>query len=199
MLEDLVRLFEWKFGLVSVFSYLLECSDLARGLLHVVHIQTTIVDQLALGTTVSDLRYADVAAVLVLEEHDGGPVVGLVLGERTRRALGGLGVVNLGVHGNVESITTDDLVKMGSVLHAGVHEGISSLNNELRAGESQHLRCETLGGGILREERGGSDVGQLHHLVDENGLILDEDVEGSVFFTTREKKECDKRRLKARQ
>jgi hypothetical protein len=59
----------------------------------------------------------------VLEVHDGGPVVRLVLLELAGRASSGLGEVGVGVHGDVESITTNDLVDVGGHT-AGVDQAI---------------------------------------------------------------------------
>ena len=102
-----------------------------------------------------------VAAVRVLEEHDGRPVVGHILGEAARRAGGGAGhVVRLRVHGGVEGVASDDLVQMGRVEHAGVDQGVGTLDDQLRAGESEHVE---LSGGVGREERGASEGGPLLH------------------------------------
>jgi hypothetical protein len=141
--------------------YLLEGRDLAAG--DVVDIKTAIVDELALGASVSGLGNADVAAVLVLEEHDGGPVVGLVLYEAARCALGLLGDILRRIHGDVEGVSSNDLMKMGGELHAGVDKGIRPLNNQLRACKPEHA---SLGGGLLREERGrNSSKSSPLHLV----------------------------------
>ncbi len=73
-----------------------------------------------------------VAAVGVLEEHDGGPVVGHILGEAAGRAGGHAGwVIRVRVHGRVEGVTSDDLVKVGSVEQAGVDQGVGTLDDEL--------------------------------------------------------------------
>ena len=126
----------------------------------VVDVKTAVVDELALGTAVARLPDAVVRAVLVLEEHDGRPVVGLVLGEGARGAGGLAGkIVAIGVHGDVERVTTDDLVKMGREEHARVDDGVDTVDGQLRASKSEHA----LGGGILRQERhGGEGRGQLH-------------------------------------
>jgi hypothetical protein len=81
-----------------------------------------------------------VGTVLGLEKHDGGPVVGLVLGEAARRARRPLGEVVLdGGHGQVERVAAHDLVEMGRVADAGVDQGIDTVDDELRAGEPQHV------------------------------------------------------------
>ena len=49
-----------------------------------------------------------VGAILMLEEHDGRPVVGKVLAECACRA--GALLANVTRHGDVEGISTDDLV-----------------------------------------------------------------------------------------
>lgn len=110
-------------------SHLLECRHLAAR--NIVDVETTIVDELSLWSTVSNLGHPDVAAILVLEEHNGGPVVGLILLETAGCALGELSRVLGWVHGDIEGITADDLVKMGSELHARVNQGIRSLNDQL--------------------------------------------------------------------
>lgn len=99
-----------------------------------------------------------VGSVLRLEEHDCGPVVGFILNKATGSALRKLGWVLAGVHGDVESIASHDLMKMRRVLHARVDERISSLNNELGACKSQHV----LSSNVLRECRGGEKSGPLH-------------------------------------
>lgn len=59
----------------------------------------------------------------MLEEHNGSPVVGEVLGERASRASTLLTEVSVrGVHGRVEGISTDDLVEMGTGNLAGLDE-----------------------------------------------------------------------------
>jgi hypothetical protein len=63
------------------------------------------------------------APVLCAEEEDGGPVVGEVLRECASRARCSRGnVVNIGVHGGIESIPTDYLVKVGTEYLAREHE-----------------------------------------------------------------------------
>lgn len=135
-----------------------EGSGLATG--DVVDIETTVVDELALGTTVADLGNALVLALLVLEEHDSSPVVGEILNEGARRASGlGDEVVLDGVHGDVERVATHNLVKMGGVEHAGVDDRVDTIDNELRAGKPKH----GLAGNILREDRGRGGDGEVLH------------------------------------
>jgi hypothetical protein len=157
---------------------LLEGGYLAAG--DVVDVETSVIDELALRTTVSDLLYesacysllllshhngtylwyTDVGAVLSLEEHNSSPVVRLVLVEAASRALGELGEVVCWVHGDVKSVTSNNLMKMGSVLLARVDERICSLNNQLRASESQHV---PLRGDIAGKSRNGSEEGSPLH------------------------------------
>jgi len=101
-----------------------------------------------------------VPAVLGLEEHDGSPVVGKILNEGAGRASGLGGEIVLGgVHGNVERVTTDNLVKMGGVEHAGVDNGVDTVDDELRARESKHV----LASDVLRKERGRGGEGEGLH------------------------------------
>lgn len=62
----------------------------------------------------------------MLEEHDGGPVVGEVLGEGARRA--GTLLTNITLHGCVECISTDNLVKMSRGGFAGLDERVEALD-----------------------------------------------------------------------
>lgn len=130
-----------------IISYLLEGGSLAAG--NIVKVETTLVNELSLRATVADLGDTLVGSVLGLVEHDGGPVVGLVFLECARCTGGGGQIMDLRVHGDVQGVTTDQLVKMRSVLHAGVDQGVDSVNDQLGACESQH-RVSKLGGGILR-------------------------------------------------
>lgn len=102
--------------------------------------------------------FLHVCAVLRLEEHDRGPVVRLVLNEVAASAGRQLGRILAGIHGDIERVTSDDLMKMRCVLHARVDKRICSLNNELRASKSQHV----LGSSILRESCSGKKSGPLH-------------------------------------
>ena len=128
-------------------AHFLEGRGLSAG--DIVDIEAAIVDKLSLRASVSSLGDADVATVLVLEEHDGCPVVRLVLDEAARRALGELGRVVVGVHGDVKRISSNNLMKMGREFHARVDKGIRSFNDQLGACEPQHI----LTSGLLREER----------------------------------------------
>jgi hypothetical protein len=100
-----------------------------------------------------------VGSVLRLEEHDRGPVVGLVLNEAARCARRKRSGILTRIHGNVESIASDDLMKMRSVLHARVDQRISSLDDELRACKSKHV---ALSSNILRKGCSGEKSGPLH-------------------------------------
>lgn len=104
------------------------------------------------------LKLLHVRSVLGLEEHDRSPVVRLVLDKAAGSALRKCGRVLGWVHGDVESITPNNLVKMGSVLHAGVDERICSFDDKLRARKSQHI----LSGGIVRKSCSGNDGSPLH-------------------------------------
>ena len=95
------------------------------------------VDAVWQGSVLHD-RDTLVGAIGVLEEHDGGPVVGEVLGECARGA--GAPVSNVAVrdvHGGVEDITTDDLVKVGRRDFARLDEGVDALDAQGRAAESE--------------------------------------------------------------
>ena len=82
----------------------------------------------------------------VLEEHDGRPVVGEVLAEGARRA--GAPLADIALHGRVEGISSDDLVKMGRGDLVGLDEGVEPLDGEGRASEPK-------GGLGRRSERKG--------------------------------------------
>ena len=72
-------------------------------------------------------RYTLVGAVRVLEEHDGSPVVREVLGE----GAGGAGSLlsDVTLHGDVEGISTDDLVEMSRGDDVGLDEWVKALNS----------------------------------------------------------------------
>jgi hypothetical protein len=143
-------------GKTSFSPYLLEGRDLSTG--DIVDIETTIVDELALGASVAGLGHTLERPVLGLVEHDGGPVVGLVLLERARSARRGFEVVRGRIHGDVERVPTNDLVQVRRVSLARIDEGVDAVDDELRAREAQHV----LGYGALRQQRGGNDGCQLH-------------------------------------
>jgi hypothetical protein len=71
----------------------------------------------------------------VLEEQNGSPVVGEIFRETASRACRQASQVIVGVHGNVEGISTNDLVKMRGDDTWG-YQGVKALNNELRAGKA---------------------------------------------------------------
>lgn len=136
-------------------TYRSEGGGLAAG--NVVDVETTLVDELTLGTAVADLGNAVIRSVLVLEKHDGRPVVGQILGERAGCAGRSLDQVILDwLHSQVEGVTTNDLVKMGSVADAGVDERIDTVDNELGAGEPQHV----LSGNSIGQQRKGRGEGR---------------------------------------
>jgi hypothetical protein len=101
------------------------------------------------------LRHTNVCSVLRLEEHNSSPVVRLVLNEAAGGALGQLCRVVGGVHGYVKRVTSDNLMEMRRVLHSGVDERVSSLDDKLRASKSQHvLRSDIACKGSGRSEEG---------------------------------------------
>jgi len=79
--------------------------------------------------------HALVRAVGVLEEHDGGPVVGEVLGEGARRAAGL--VRDVALHGRVEPVAAHDLVDVRRRRLARLHEGVQPLDADRAAAEAQ--------------------------------------------------------------
>jgi hypothetical protein len=141
-------------------THRLESGDLAAG--NVVDIEASLVFEPALGAAVANLGDALVGAVLGLEEHDGGPVVGFVLGEAARRAAGPLGeVVVNGRHGQVERVAAHNLVEMGGVADAGVDQGVDTVDDQLRASKPQHvLRSRTVG----QQRNGRGEGSPLMHL-----------------------------------
>jgi hypothetical protein len=84
--------------------------------------------------------------VLCLEKHHSSPVVRFILDEAAGSALRKLRGVVCGVHGDVEGVTSDDLMKMRCVLHAGVDKRICSFDDKLRASKSQHILCSNIPG-----------------------------------------------------
>lgn len=96
---------------------------------------------------VRHLRHPDEASVGVLEVHNSGPVVGLVLLELARRASGDFRKVEIGVHGQVEAISSNNLVDMGRDL-TWRNQRVESLRHQLRAGETKESMR------IRREEEG---------------------------------------------
>lgn len=72
-----------------------------------------------------------VSSILRLEEHYSSPVVRLVLNKAARRARRSFRNVVGRVHGDIEGITTNDLVEMRGVFHAGIDKWVGSLDNEL--------------------------------------------------------------------
>jgi len=71
----------------------------------------------------------------VLEEENGGPVVGEVLGEGACGAASPL--ADVAVHGGVEGVAADDLVEMGRRDRAGLDDRVEALNAQRRAAEPQ--------------------------------------------------------------
>lgn len=63
-------------------------------------------------------------------------------------------------HGELEGVASDDLVYMGSICSAGEDKRIGTLNDELRARESQHVELPSHEVG--RENRKGGNVEANH-------------------------------------
>ena len=124
-------------------------------LLGVVDSHATI-DAVRQGSVLHD-RDTLVGAVGVLEEHDGGPVVGEVLGERAGRA--GTSVTDVpirNVHRRVEGISTYDLVEMGRGHYAWLDKGIEALDTQ--SGTAEPKVCL----GRHGQPKGDRKRGNLH-------------------------------------
>lgn len=90
-----------------------------------------------------------VCSVAGFEVHNGGPVVGKILGESAGCASGSLADIFGRVHGRVEAVTTDDLVEMRRGDDTRLDERVETLNAQGRASETEvRLR----GGGKRRSE-----------------------------------------------
>lgn len=87
----------------------------------------------------TDLGHTDISSIFGFEEHDGCPIVRLVLYEAAGCACGCFCEVDRGIHGDVEGVASYNLVQMWSVLHARIHKRVCTLNDELRACKSQHV------------------------------------------------------------
>lgn len=66
--------------------------------------------------------------------------------------------MSVGVHSDVERVSSNNLVKMGREQHSRVDNRVDTVDGQLGACKSQH----GLGGGILREQRDGGEGCQLH-------------------------------------
>lgn len=100
-----------------------------------------------------------VLPVLALEEHDGSPVVGKVLHKGARSASRlAHHVVGLRVHGDVERVSADNLVQVRRVEHSRVDEGVDAVDDELGAGETEHVLARD----ALCQESGGEERNLLH-------------------------------------
>jgi len=66
-------------------------------------------------------------------------------------------------YGEIEGVSSDDLMRVWRGSLAGVYQRIGPLNGELRAGEAQHVMRRD----ALRQERAGEDGGPNH---DDNGM-----------------------------
>ena len=90
---------------------------------------------------VGELGHSLVRPVTGLEVHDGGPVVGQVIGKGAAGASGRVDeVVGRKVHRRLERVASDDLVEMGRRHGAGANEGVKAVDDELRALEPEHGR-----------------------------------------------------------
>lgn len=118
------------------------------------------------ATEVGLLRDELVGAVLGgFEVETGGPVVAKVLGVGAGRA-GGLDrrIHAIRVHRCIERVPAHDLMGVRRWNDTGVYQRVGSLNDQLRAGESQQPpHVDILTEGILGRQRCHSDkFGQLH-------------------------------------
>ena len=117
--------------------------------LHVVDSETALLLQEFLPierVEVGHLRDQSVGPVLRrLEVHGGGPVVAEIFRVRARGASRCLGRIMVGrVHGEVERVTADDLVRMRGGVHAGADDRVGPFNHELGATEAETVslcRC----------------------------------------------------------
>ncbi len=102
-------------------------------LLSVIDGHSTI-DTIGQGRVLHD-RYALVRSVRMLEEHDGRPVIGEVLGESTccARSL----FADIACHIGFEGVTTDNLVQMDGRQCAWLDERVETLDAESRTSESE--------------------------------------------------------------
>jgi hypothetical protein len=97
------------------------------------------------------------------ERKGNSPVVALVLNETARGARRALGqIIGDWLHGQVEAISTDDLVKVRSIAHSWVNQGIDAIDNQLGAGETQHV--ELGNGAVDQQRRSGGEGSPLVHL-----------------------------------
>ena len=115
----------------------------------------------------------------VLEVQDGSPVVGEVL----RHLASGAGspLADVALHGDVEGVTADDVVKMSGRDRARLHYGIQTLVGQGRAWEAE-------AGVDKRGEREG--CGERLHL---GALGLDTGLDSTVEQTGEEPKELRKK------
>lgn len=104
-----------------------------------------------------------VCAVLRLEVQVRGPVVGEILRELAGCA--GCGVRDVtGGHGDVEAVSSDDLVDVGRGDLARVDEGVKTVDDDLGAPESQHghATLATVVGRRFGERHEGEEAGPMH-------------------------------------
>lgn len=87
------------------------------------------------------LRHALKGPILRTEEKSCGPIVTEVFGKGARGACSGVGRRNVGVHGDVEGIATDDLMYVWRLRDSRIYEGIKAFDDELGAGEAEESVC----------------------------------------------------------
>lgn len=109
----------------------------------------------ATDCVVGHLRYPNKATIGMLEVHDSGPVVGAILLELAACTGGGLGKVETRIHGQIEGIPTDDLMKMRRYL-AWCDQGVKPLCHELGTGETNQSLSS-------RREESSDSKGLPHH------------------------------------
>ena len=151
LLASLVLAYLW-----TAPTHGLECSDLlvsvgVEVLLGVVDGHATV-DAVGQSSVLHD-RDPLVGAVLVLEKHDGSPVVGEVLGEGTCCA--GTPLANIALHRSVEGIATNNLVKMLGSNNTRLNQRVEALDGEGRASKAK---------GSLRRRGERESEGKILHL-----------------------------------
>jgi hypothetical protein len=127
----------------------------------VIHRNPTLLIQITLRPTISNLLDTVDTTVPVLEVHGRRPVVGLVLRIRARCARRAGEAVGRG-HVEFKGVAADNLVRVRCVRYAGEDEGIGSLDDELRAREAKH--AGELGRGGLGQEDQSGGKGEADHV-----------------------------------
>ena len=110
------------------------------------------VDAVGQGGVLHDLDALVRAVLGALEEHDGRPVVGEVLGEGARGAAAAL--ADIALHGGVEGVAAHDLVEMGRRDGAGLDQRVQTLDRQRRAAEAE--------GGLGRAREREGERERLH-------------------------------------